>query len=144
MGHNDDGAAAPGLAAPEAVASLDHPGLAPLGAAAAAPSGLSPPLNDEARTVQTAGFRAEQGTGDEANCEGGSPAMQAAERSHIDAADKEFASLRDHLALAGFEVQVVGDGTGGTAYMVRRWSMSHTLPSLGAVRAFAVAVGVGP
>lgn len=50
--------------------------------------------------------------------------------------------MRAMLAMRGFELHVVRDGEGDTAYLVRRWSMSCTLPVLPAVRAFAERAGV--
>lgn len=60
----------------------------------------------------------------------------------VAAADKEFATIRATLALHGFELHIVGDGMGGSAFMVHRWSQCRTLADLPAVRQFAGQVGV--
>ena len=62
-------------------------------------------------------------------------------RQRVERADKAFTTLRAMLALRRFELDIVGDGEGGTAYMVHKGSMSRTLPDMPAVRAFAQQVG---
>ena len=62
-------------------------------------------------------------------------------RAAVAQADESFAMLRAQLAMAGFSVQIVGDGAGGTAYMVSRWAMHHTLPDQVALAAFVRQVG---
>lgn len=81
------------------------------------------PKSDEA--TGGGGFRG-QGRTDNGNSAASTAAAEA---------DKTFTTLRATLAMRGFELRVVSDG--GTAYLVRRWSMSCTLPDLPAVRAFA-------
>ena len=129
--HRNDGAEAPGLAAPKRARDA-HPGLAPLGAAGASPGGLSPPHKDEAPTgINGQRFRG-QGTTDNADF---------AARDAVAQADKAFATLRARLALAGFTVQIVSDGACGSAYLVQRLCISRTLPDQAAVREFADRVG---
>lgn len=60
----------------------------------------------------------------------------------VAAIDKEFATMRATMALHGFELQIIGDDIGGTAYMVHRWSHCRMLPDLPAVRRFAEQAGV--
>lgn len=62
-------------------------------------------------------------------------------RAAVTQADKEFASLRATLALHGFQLHIVGDGEGGTAYLVQRWSLHRVLLDVAAVREFAERVG---
>ena len=88
----------------------------------------SRPKSDEA--TGGGGFRG-QGTTDDGN---------SAASTAVAEADKAFATLRATLAMRGFELHVVSDG--GTAYLVRRWSMSCTLPDMAAVQDFAVRAGV--
>ena len=87
----------------------------------------------ETADVASAGRIEEQGRTDDAN---------SAASAAVAEADKAFTTLRATLAMRGFELHVVGDGEGGAAYLVRRWSVSRTLQSLGAVRAFADRAGV--
>lgn len=56
--------------------------------------------------------------------------------------DKAFHNLRACLSLAGYGLQILNDGDTGAAYLVSRWNMSRTLPSMGAVAAFADQLGV--
>ena len=118
-----DGAAAPGLAAPER-ASVDHPGLPSLGPAGAAAAGLiqkdETPAGDTAR-----GFR-DQGREDSPDC-----ADPTAER-------KRFVTLHARMALAGW--MLTGDN--GGAFTAARCGMTRELQDLAAVEAFADQVGV--
>ena len=125
--HLHHGAAAPGLAAPQP-APVDHPGLPPLGAIAAAPGGLSPPLKDEAPELAgVEGFKG-KGKADNADC-----ADAAAQRKH-------FATLAARLALAGHELHRTATDDGPCRYFVTRWGMARDLHDLAAVERFAAQV----
>lgn len=128
--HN--GAPAPGLAAPSRLPSPDADRLAPLAAAGAAHARID-------RHPKTATPANEAG-GDQGNTKADS--TYSAARSAVEQSDKAFATLRARLALAGFELHIVNGDGGGTAYLVRRWCMSRTLPDVAAVRQFADHVGV--
>ena len=120
------GAAASGLAAPE-LAHRVVVELAPLGAAGAAPAGLSqPPTSDNARWQ--AGEVERQETADNADC-----ADAAAQR-------KRFNTLRARLALAGWVLTDTPDSPHG-AFTVSRWAMARDLVDLAAVEAFSAQVG---
>ena len=97
----------------------------------ACPAGQSAPESETA-DVTSAGRIEGQGTTDDGN---------SAATAAVAEADKAFTTLRATLAMRGFELQVVGDGEGGAAYMVRRWAMCRTLPGMEAVRAFAERTG---
>ena len=90
------------------------------------------PANDTA-DVASVGRIEEQETTDDGN---------SAASAAIAEADKAFTTLRATMAIRGFELQTVSDGEGGTAYLLRRWNLRRTLPSLEAVRAFAERAGV--
>ena len=121
------GAAAPGLAAPELA---HHPvvDLAPLGTAGAAPAGLSPPQKDESPELAGGGAIEGQGKADESDC-----ADAAAQR-------KRFNTLRARLALAGWVLTDTPDSPHG-AFTVSRWAMARDLVDLAAVEAFSAQVG---
>lgn len=87
--------------------------------------------NDTAH-VASAGRTDEQSSTDRGNC--------AASEITV-ASGKAFETMRAKLAMRGFELHIVDDGEGGAAYLVRRWSMSRTLPDLATVQAFAEKVG---
>lgn len=84
------------------------------------------PESDEATGLEAGGFMGQR-TADSADCA---------------ATAKAFEMQRARLALRGFELHIVDDGEGSTAYLVRRWSMSRTLPSLADVQAFAERAGM--
>ena len=113
----------PGLAAPELA---HHPvvDLAPLGAAGAAPAGLSPPQKDESPELGGGGAIEEQCKTDEADC-----ADAAAQR-------KRFNTLRASLALAGWALTRTDPADGPVAFFVGRWGMERRLCDLAAVAAF--------
>jgi hypothetical protein len=57
-------------------------------------------------------------------------------RAPVDQADKEFQTARAKLAMAGYQLHRIDDGTGGAMFLVQRWDRSRTLPDLPAVAAF--------
>ncbi len=120
-----------GSAAPETL-HADPDDLASLGAAAAAPGGLSPAPNDEAPGVMAEGFR-DQETADSLN----------SAAAHIAEQDKEFSTARAKLAIAGWTLHIV-DGGGAAAYWVSRWGQSRTLPDRHALAQFMKQVGCKP
>lgn len=123
-----------GLAAPER-ARVDAAGLATLGAAAAAPAGLSPPAKDEAPGWQAEGFR-DQGRADSPD----SAATPADDQA--DAADaKRFATLRARLALAGWMLSRGTAADDAATFSAARWGMARDLGTLAEVEAFARQVG---
>lgn len=90
------------------------------------------PTNDEAPGVTAEGFNGQARTNN------GDSAATAVDVE----ADKEFSTLRAMLAMRGFELHTLSEADGGTAYLVRRWSMTRELPDLPAVAAFAERAGV--
>lgn len=52
--------------------------------------------------------------------------------------DKRFATARARLALASYQLHIVDDGKGGSAYLVQRWDRSRTLADIDAVESFIV------
>lgn len=120
-----------GIAAPESV-HADPDDLAPMGAAGAAPGGLSPAPNDEAPGVMAEGFR-DQETANNSDF----AATQVAEQ------DKAFSSARANLAISGWTLHIV-DGGGSAAYWVSRWGQSRTLPDRHALAQFMKQVGCKP
>lgn len=92
----------------------------------------APPQKDESRELAGGA-----GLGGQAQ----TVSPDSAARAAVEQADKDFATLRARLALAGHQLHIIDDGEGGTAYMVCRWCMSRTLPDLAAVQAFAERVG---
>lgn len=100
------GADAPGLVTP----APDHirPDSAPLGARAAPPAGLSPPLRDDGPPLATVGPSKGQGNADSADCADPHQPQQPGEAAaHI----KRLATLRALLALAGWDLSPLPDGT---------------------------------
>ena len=133
--HHHNGAAAPGLAAPER-ARVDHADLAALGAATAGSAGLSkPPHKSEPPGVQAEGFRG-QGQNDRPDSP---PALADDQASTIDT--KRFATLRARLALAGWSLTRTDAGDGPVTFHASRWGMLRELPDLAAVESFADQVG---
>lgn len=117
------GADAPGLAAPVRPGAVA--GLASVGAAGAAPAGLSEPHKDE--TPGLAGHEGftGQGAADSPDC-----AQQQHER-------KAFENLRARLALRGYALQQQAGG----ALLVIRWNLSRELANLADAERFAAQVG---
>lgn len=99
---------------------------------AAPPGPVTPAERDDAHELGGGAGIEDQGTADSIDC----PA-----RAAVAEADKAFATLRAELALRGFELHIVGDGVGGSMYLVQRWCQSRTLATLADVRAFARQVG---
>ena len=91
------------------------------------------PPTSETADVASAGRIEVQGTTDDGNSASIVPTAEA---------DKEFSTLRAMLAMRGFELHTLSEADGGTAYLVRRWSMTRELPDLPAVAAFAERAGV--
>jgi len=116
----------PGLAAPELV---HHPvvDLAPLGAAAASPAGVTASHQDEARELGSsgAGFSG-QGKADTLDC------------AQADADRKPFAKLAARAALAGSTLHALSGG----GFLLCRWGMAKELPDLRAVAALLSRMGV--
>lgn len=125
--HDNHGAQAPGLAAPE----LAEPAavLAPLGAPGAAAAGLTAGHKDEARELGSgAGFR-DQGQADSPDC------------AEASSDGKRFATLRARLALAGWALTRTSAADGPVAFFATRWNMPRELADLAAVERFADLVG---
>ena len=122
-----------GLAAPDSAASAHPHGLAPLGASAAAPCGLSPAPNDEGPT----------GTNGQAFREQGKADSLYFDANRVGEQDKCFATARAKLALAGWVIHIVDGGGGTVAYWVSRWGQSRTLPDRHALDQFTKQVTGG-
>ena len=115
-----------GLAAPDAATNLHCHEPASLASAAGATAGLS--RSDEAHeTPHFAGPKDQQTHSDFAS---------------DDAAGKAFATLRAHLALAGYSLHRSEAEDGPRNYFVTRWGMVRELHNLPAVSKFAESVGV--
>ena len=111
--HIDHG---PGLAAPEASASLNPAGTASMAADAVATAGLN---------AQKASTRAAQAT--QSREQGGPVDFASAAR-----ADKDLQTLRAELALRGYGL-FAADGGG---YLVTRWNLSRHAADLDGIRHF--------
>lgn len=122
------GAAAPDLVAPELA---HHPvvDLALLGAAGAAPPGLSPPQKDESPELGGGGAIEMQGKTDDTDC-----ANAAAQR-------KRFNTLRARLALAGWALTRTDPADGPVIFYASRWGMERRLCDLADAEQFAAHVG---
>ena len=117
----------PGLAAPE-LAHADPAGLAPLGAVAAAPAGLSPPRKDEAhRLAGAAGLK-------------GQDKADTKIFADIDAGRKSFVLLQARYAMAGFALLELADGT----LLAARWNCCKPLADLYAATRFLRQIGGKP
>jgi len=115
----------PGLAAPEAAASLRAAGAASVAADAVAPAGLNA-QKESAPAAQAAQSR-----------EQNEPANSATGAG----ADKAFATLRALLALKGHVLSRTAADDGSVCFHVTRWGLVRELRDLAAVRAFAEQVG---
>ena len=138
--HNHHNGITPGLAAPSRLPSPAPDRIAPLAAAGTTHARIDR-LPETATPADEAGGDQGNTRTDMTDSAFNDGTCLDKTRQRIERADKAFTTLRATLAMRGFELHVVGDGEGGAAYMVHRWSMSRTLPSLGAVRAFAQQVG---
>ncbi len=133
--HHHNGAAAPGLAAPER-ARVDHADLAALGAATAGSAGLSkPPHKSEPPGVQAEGFRGQR----QDNRPDSPPTLAIDQAGATDT--KRFATLRARLALKGWALSRTDAGDGPVTFYATRWNMARDLASLDAVAEFADRVG---
>jgi len=127
--HQNHGALAPGLAAPELAAIVHPSGVAALGIAAAAHPGLIEPRNDEApRLAGAEGFR-NQGKTDNTHCAGPTAADQPIGR---------FSTLAAHAAIAGCGLHELAGG----GYLLCKWGMARELPDLRAVVALMRQMGI--
>ena len=129
--HTDHNAQWADLAAPSRLPSPDPHRIAPLAAAGPAHARID-------RLPETA-TPADEAGGDQRNTKADS--TDSAARIAVEQADKAFATLRATLALRGFELHIVGDGAGGTAYMVQRWNLHKLLIDQAAVLEFTERVG---
>ena len=115
----------PGLAAPEAAASLCAVGAASVGSDAVAPAGLNA-QKESALATQAAQSREQNEPGNSATGAG---------------AERAFLKLRALLALKGYSLsRTHGDG-GPVCFHVKRWGMARELLDIEAVRGFARRVG---
>ena len=115
----------PGLAAPEAAASLCAAGAASVAADAVAPAGLNT-QKESALAAQAAQSREQNERRDSATGAG---------------ADKAFLTLRALLALKGYSLSRTHGDDGPVCFHVNRWGMVRELRDIAAVRAFAQQVG---
>lgn len=119
---------APGLVTP----APDHIclDLAPLGACAAPPAGLSPHTKDNAAKLGSKGGAEEQKQANSGDC---ANHLQPEQPDEEAASTKRLATLRARLALAGWELAALPNGT----HVVSRWGHARHCTSLDAVEAFA-------
>jgi hypothetical protein len=115
----------PGLAAPEAAASLCAAGAASVVAVAVAPAGLN--AQEESAPAAQATQSREQN--EDRNSATGADA------------DKVFLTLRALLALKGYSLSRTHSDDGQVYFHVNRWGMVGELRDFAAVRAFAELVG---
>ena len=124
MDYHHHGAQAPGLAAPEC-ARVDPVGLATLGAAAAGPVGLSPPTKEDApRLAGDEGIRRREQDDNQ-------------DSDATDAQRKALATLTAKMAIAGFSLHPLADGS----FLACRWGLSRPLPDLYAAHRFLRHIG---
>ena len=115
----------PGMAAPEAAASLCAAGAASVVADAVAPAGLNA-QKESAPAAQAAQSREQNEHRNSATGAG---------------ADKAFLTLRALLALKGYSLSRTHGDDGPVCFHVNRWGMVRELRDIAAVRAFAQQVG---
>ena len=115
----------PGLAAPEAAASLCAAGAASVASDVVAPAGLN---------AQKESAPAAQATQSREQNEHRNSATGAG-------ADKAFLTLRALLALKGYSLSRTHGDDGPVCFHVNRWGMVRELRDIAAVRAFAQQVG---
>ena len=115
----------PGIAAPEAAASLCAAGAASVAADAVAPAGLNA-QKESAPATQAAQSREQNEHRNSATGAG---------------ADKAFLTLRALLALKGYSLSRTHGDDGPVCFHVNRWGMVRELRDIAAVRAFAQQVG---
>lgn len=115
----------PGMAAPEAAASLCAAGAALVAADAVAPAGLNA-QKESAPAAQAAQSREQNEQRNSATGAG---------------ADKAFLTLRALLALKGYSLSRTHGDDGPVCFHVNRWGMVRELRDIAAVRAFAQQVG---
>ena len=111
----------PGMAAPEAAASLCVAGAASVVADAVAPAGLNA-QKESAPAAQATQSREENEHRNSATGAG---------------ADKAFLTLRALLALKGYSLSRTHGDDGPVCFHVNRWGMVRELRDIAAVRAFA-------
>ena len=115
----------PGLAAPEAPASLCAAGAASVVADAVAPAELTA-QKKSAPTAQAAQSR---------------PQIQHEDSATCASDDKAFQTLRAELALRGYGLSRTHGDDGPVCFHVNRWGMVRELRDFAAVHAFAEQVG---
>lgn len=115
----------PGIAAPEAAASVRAAGAASVVADTVAPAGLN------AQKVSTLAAQATQSREQNEHRNSATGA----------GADKEFLALRALLALKGHSLSRTHGDDGPVRFYVTRWGLVRELRDLAAVRAFAEQVG---
>ena len=115
----------PGMAAPEAAASLCAAGAASVVADAVAPAGLNA-QKESAPAAQATQSREENEHRNSATGAG---------------ADKAFLTLRALLALKGYSLSRTHGDDGPVCFHVNRWGMVRELRDIAAVRAFAQRLG---
>ena len=115
----------PGLAAPEAAASLCAAGAASVASDAVAPAGLNA-QKESAPAAQAAQSREQNEHRNSATGAG---------------ADKAFLTLRALLALNGYSLSRTHGDDGPVCFYVSRWDLVRELRDIAAVRAFAEQVG---
>lgn len=115
----------PGMAAPEAAASLCAAGAASVVADAVAPAGLNA-QKESAPAAQATQSREENEHRNSATGAG---------------ADKAFLTLRALLALKGYSLSRTHGDDGPVCFHVNRWGMVRELRDIAAVRAFAQQLG---
>ena len=120
--HFDHG---PGLAAPDAAASLHAAGAASVVADAVAPAELTA-QKESAPAAQAAQSREQ---------------IEPANSATGAGADKTFLTLRALLALKGYSLSRTAAGDGPARFYVTRWGLVRELHDLAAVHAFAQQVG---
>ena len=115
----------PGLAAPQAAASLCAAGAASVASDAVAHAGLNA-QNESAPAALAAQSREQNEHRNSATGAG---------------ADKAFLTLRALLALMGYSLSRTHGDDGPVCFHVNRWGMVRELRDIAAVRAFAEQVG---
>lgn len=111
----------PGMAAPEAAASLCAAGAASVVADAVTPAGLNA-QKESAPAAQAAQSREQNEPRNSATGAG---------------ADKAFLTLRARLALKGHVLSRTHGDDGPVRFYVTRWGLVRELPDIAAVRVFA-------
>ena len=107
---------------------------------------MSAPHDDEAPTTGDAarGFREQTTTDTGSIAQSGLDHLagdQATIRAEVEQRDKQIANLKARAAIAGYVLQVVTAGNGGSAFMIQKFGLVRELHDVAAVERFLQQAG---